>query len=154
MKKNRLQRSIGCRMRAKLTELFPRCFAGKRQPKRPLKINIHLDILERQPLLLRRHVRLALADYTGGATYLREMIVGAERIDLDGKPAGIVTAEAAEMAIQSLQRMEENNRTQAARAAARKIEQGRMCRNDHPRPSQKRLETQVCPSAVSASRLA
>ena len=43
-----------------------------------------------------------LGDHTGGPTYLGWPIEGAARIDLDGQPAGTVTAAQAEFAAKKL----------------------------------------------------
>lgn len=81
--------------RALLVEHFPKCFAPKGEPKRPLKVGIHEDIKARLPELAQRSLFIALADYTSGSSYLGAMTDGATRVDLDGEPAGIVTADAA-----------------------------------------------------------
>lgn len=73
---------------------YPDCFAGKGQQKRPLKIGIHKDVLsdgrEKMPGLSCRLIRAGLRDYVSGPTYLRNMLAGTPRIDLDGNPDGVV----------------------------------------------------------------
>jgi ProP effector len=75
-------------MRGKLCELFPACFRGIKQPKLPLKVGIHVDILARVPDIDGRVLSNALNDYVSGATYADAMVIGAKRVDLDGNPAG------------------------------------------------------------------
>lgn len=89
-----------------LESVFPLCFLPRKMPKRPLKIRIDQDIRLALPELARGDMALAMADYCGGPTYLRAMIVGAERIDLNGNPAGTVTAEEAEYAAGRLKAFE------------------------------------------------
>lgn len=79
--------------RAILVERFPRCFCAKGAPKTPLKVGISRDIREAAPDIPRRALRFALADYTSGRTYKRQLITGTVRVDLDGYPAGAVTEE-------------------------------------------------------------
>jgi sRNA-binding protein len=80
---------------ALLAERFPQCFSieGRREP---LKIGTHADVLATLDGAIRPdELRRALASYTGNASYLRGVVPGACRRDLDGKPAGIVTPEEA-----------------------------------------------------------
>lgn len=83
------------RVRAQLVAAFPACFAAKGQPKKPLKIGLHRDLEGRLDGVTQREVRLALDDYCSGWTYLSNMVEGASRVDLAGRPCGIVDAQAA-----------------------------------------------------------
>ena len=98
-----------------LPKCFPACF-DTAQP-RPLKLKIHKDMLK--PLaaelilvegtrkdqratakwVLSRILKQALADYCSQSAYLEAMREGAPRIDLDGTPAGEVSARDAERAV-------------------------------------------------------
>ena len=74
-----------------LAERFPNCFSveGRREP---LKVGIHADILAALNGAIGPHeLRRILASYTGQSTYLRGVVSGAYRRDLDGKPASVVT---------------------------------------------------------------
>jgi sRNA-binding protein len=76
-----------------LAETWPKCFFIYEQRRLPLKIGIHQDIIAvldgaGTPIELRR----ALAYYCRNRSYLRHLRAGAVRIDLDGNPAGTVTA--------------------------------------------------------------
>jgi sRNA-binding protein len=80
---------------ALLAERFPQCFSvdGNRKP---LKIGIHADILAALDGTLKSdQLRRALAAYTGVAGYLREIVPGAVRRDLNGRSAGLVSYEEA-----------------------------------------------------------
>jgi ProP effector len=74
---------------AQLAELYPNCF---RQPRQPLKIGIHNDIIVRQTELQPGLIATALRTYTRSLGYLETLKAGAERIDLEGNPVGTVTA--------------------------------------------------------------
>jgi ProP effector len=75
-----------------LCERFPKCFVWFEDKRRPLKCRIHADILAVggfDPHEL-GHV---LSAYTCNAKYRSRLVEGAERIDLNGEPAGNVTFE-------------------------------------------------------------
>jgi sRNA-binding protein len=74
---------------ARLAELFPNCF---RQPRQPLKIGIHNDIIARHPELRPNLIASALKTYTRSQGYLETLKAGAPRIDLEGNQVGTVTA--------------------------------------------------------------
>src|SRR5262245_58633476 len=79
---------------ALLAELYPKCFSVYEGRRRPLKIGIHNDILAAvdgaiTPLELGK----ALGIYCSNRAYLGHTRKGAWRLDLDGKPAGTVTAD-------------------------------------------------------------
>jgi RNA chaperone ProQ/FINO-like protein len=100
--RERRRKSSIYRTRLWLRHLYPACFAGLGADKQPLKIGILHDILASQPTAHRGIVCDALSDYTGGARYFMAMSEGAVRIDLNGEPAGIVTADEAAFAAQRL----------------------------------------------------
>jgi ProP effector len=78
---------------ARLTEAFPQTFVlEKYRPHWPLKVGIASAIPVRCPALEWRVLKVALAAYTGRVMYLRGLVAGAVRIDLDGNPAGEVSA--------------------------------------------------------------
>ncbi len=83
---------------AQLAAAFPKCFAVYERRRRPLKIGIRQDILARLPAMDTGELSDALRRYCRNLTYLRILQAGAGRIDLDGKPAGSVTADAREHA--------------------------------------------------------
>jgi ProP effector len=80
-----------------LAEWFPAASSVYEARRRPLKVGIHLDILERTAGAIEpKELSRALRFYTGNPAYLqRSTRPGAVRIDLDGQPAGEVTREQA-----------------------------------------------------------
>jgi ProP effector len=74
---------------SKLAQLYPRTFFVYEQRRRPLVIGVHNALVAHipQPALCN-----ALRHYTGNNFYLRALQAGAVRIDLQGQPAGTVTA--------------------------------------------------------------
>ncbi|WP_447553353.1 ProQ/FINO family protein [Vreelandella sp. EE22] len=60
---------------------------------KPLKIGIHHDLAQREPWS-GKLIRRALANYVNLPRYVKSMREGAERVDLDGLPAGKVDKEA------------------------------------------------------------
>jgi ProP effector len=75
---------------------FPQCVARLHLSRRqPLKLGVHLDVIAALPELPVADIRRALKFYVGDIRYLQSCTEGKHRIDLDGKPAGIVTAEEA-----------------------------------------------------------
>src|SRR6478735_1338913 len=88
---------------ALLTEAFPQTFVLERyRPHRPLKVGIAADIPARCPAVERRVLSAALSAYARRVMYLRALVAGAARVDLDGNPAGEVTAGDAEYAAAKL----------------------------------------------------
>ncbi len=72
-----------------LPTLYPACF-DRSQP-RPLKLGIHKDLIAAgHPL---KDVRRMLWRYCSRRAYLKAMLAGAPRIDLEGQPAGAVSEE-------------------------------------------------------------
>lgn len=91
-----------------LAERWPKCFSVYEGRRRPIKVGIRADILdtvEQWPGL-----SAALGSYVHNQAYLQTLVAGAERIDLAGEPAGVVTAAEAAVAAEEL----------AARAMRRK----------------------------------
>ena len=98
-----------------LAELYPSCF---RQPRQPLKIGIHNDIVARHPELRPGLIAKALKTYTRSLGYLETLRAGAARIDLEGNPVGTVTAADEEDAKRKIAKA-------AKRAAAEAIQDGK-----------------------------
>ena len=91
---------------ARLAEAFPQTFVlEKYRPHWPLKVGIAAAIPARCPALEWRVLKMALTAYTGRVMYLRGLVAGAVRLDLDGNPAGEVTARDAEYAAAKLARI-------------------------------------------------
>jgi sRNA-binding protein len=96
---------------ARLAELYPNCF---RQPRQPLKIGIHNDVIARHPELRPSLIASALKTYTRSVGYLEALTAGTPRIDLEGNVAGEVTATDEEDAKRKIGK-------EAGRAAAKAI---------------------------------
>jgi ProP effector len=104
-----------------LAERFPQTFVLEiYQPHRPLKIGIAADIVASCPELDRRVVGKALGTYTGRIMYLRAFVEGAVRVDLDGHPAGEVSAADAEHAAARLAEILASREALAAAVQANK----------------------------------
>ena len=69
---------------------------------KPLAIGIHKQLMERKPDLDKNKVRVALHGHTASSRYLKVLKEGAPRLDLDGPPAGEVTAEQQDVAVKTL----------------------------------------------------
>jgi len=77
-----------------LCDHFPQAFSPGGQPRRPLKVGIHANLLATLgDVVKRRELKSALRAYTSKPSYLRELSAGAARVSLDGTPAGTVTSE-------------------------------------------------------------
>lgn len=87
---------------ARLAELFPALFGGS---PRPIKLRIQTDIQQRAPgLFTRRLLSAVLARHTTTTGYLKALVEQGQRYDLDGQPAGEVSAEHRQAAIDELAR--------------------------------------------------
>jgi ProP effector len=77
-----------------LAAKFPKCFAVPDAHRRPIKVGIDADLLAALGGSIRRTELIrALAMYCSSEGYLERMLTGAWRVDLEGKPAGAVSAE-------------------------------------------------------------
>jgi len=82
-----------------LAKRFPAAFAIKPSYRRPLKLGIHVDILAQlNDAIAPSDLSAALRIYVSNSTYLKALVAGADRIDLNGMPAGTVTADQADIA--------------------------------------------------------
>ena len=107
---------------ALLAELYPRCFSIYEGRRRPLKIGIHKDIQAKlDGAITADELYKALGAYCSNPVYLSSTRKGAWRLDLDGKPAGVVTAdeEAHAKAILASIRAKQEARTAAGKAQAK-----------------------------------
>lgn len=84
--------------RALLAERFPHCFSKINSAvKKPLKIHIVKDLAvaglidESGAPVSKRRIKNAVADYCYGPKYQIAILSSQVRIDLDGKPAGVIT---------------------------------------------------------------
>jgi hypothetical protein len=85
-----------------LAQRFPALFDG---PARPLKLRIQADIQARAPGVFSRSVLSAfLRRLTGSTAYLNALSRAPQRIDLDGQPAGEISDEHRQIALEELAR--------------------------------------------------
>ncbi len=82
-----------------LCDAYPEVF--NRESMRPLKIGIQEDLVADEKLA-KNKIKRALASYVRSPYYFRSLKEGADRIGLDGQPAGTVTESEAEHARQQL----------------------------------------------------
>jgi ProP effector len=77
---------------ALLAEKYPRTFSLCPHRRRPLKLKIHVDILqELAGVITEDELNRAMQFYTWSIGYLRNSVAGAWRYDLAGNPVGAVT---------------------------------------------------------------
>jgi sRNA-binding protein len=108
-----------------LAGLFPTAFFVHQARRKPLKINIHLDLIAAlNGAATVKEIALALAIYTSNHRYLHACAkVGTPRVDLAGNVVGVIDAQAAAHAQQRIeqQRGKHQRRREAlakAKAAA------------------------------------
>jgi len=91
--KNRATYERNAAVLALLAERWPACLAIFEQRRRPLKVGIHHDIIAAlDGTVTAKELSAALRCYTGNAVYRSRLRAGVIRVDLDGRPAGEVTA--------------------------------------------------------------
>lgn len=89
---------------AYLAEKFPLCFVVEGEAK-PLKIGLFQDLAEAlkdDENVSKTQLRFALRQYTSNWRYLHGCRLGAQRVDLQGNPAGVLEQEHVEHAQQQL----------------------------------------------------
>ena len=103
-----------------LKQLFPGLFAGA--PK-PLKLRIQADIQERAPGRFSKPALSAFfRRYTGSTSYLIALSRASQRFDLDGAPAGELSTEHRQLAVDELARRRALNDTRRASEDAQRAE--------------------------------
>ena len=87
---------------SRLQKQFPQAFPKKPAPKLPLKLGIHKDLYAQAEALklTQAEIKEAVKTWCQGSRYWACMTEGAARLDLNGEPAGEVTAEDAQHAKQ------------------------------------------------------
>ena len=89
-----------------LKALFPALFAGA---AKPIKLRIQVDIQERAPGVFTKQALSAFfRRHTGSTSYLIAVSKAAHRYDLDGQPAGELSAEHRQIALDELARRRTN----------------------------------------------
>lgn len=104
--KTKARRRINIQTQAILQAAFPNVFKKFGQPMPLMKLGIDRDIYDRlkpmMPGISRRTLGAALAGYANHDKYLRAVVEGAPRVDLDGNHVDIVTAGQAHQATLNL----------------------------------------------------
>ena len=87
---------------SRLQKQFPQAFPKKPAPKLPLKLGIHKDLYAQAEALklTQAEIKEAVKTWCQGSRYWSCMTEGATRLDLNGAPAGEVTAADAQHAKQ------------------------------------------------------
>lgn len=136
---------------ARLAGLFPALFA---QRARPLKLRIQADIQQRAPgIFTRKTLSTFLHRHTTTNAYLMSLTQAPQRVDLDGAPAGDISEEHRQAAMQELARRRglfEERR--AAEQAARRAEEAQ-ARQAHAEQDQARRDRAALLRAVETSTL-
>lgn len=107
---------------ARLQRQFPQAFPKKPAAKIPLKLGIHNDLYAQSEALKlsQDELKEAVKTWCQGSRYWACLEDGSTRVDLNGQPAGTVTAPEAQRARQLAWR--QRNEARKAAAAARKAE--------------------------------
>ena len=87
---------------------------------RPLKIGIHVELLENEPWG-EKLVRRALAGYVHLPRYLKAVRAGTQRVDLEGQSVGAVTEDEALHARQQLAELTRQQKEREEQAASQRI---------------------------------
>ena len=105
-----------------LMERFPQAFPKDYDAIRPLKIDIHADLIRRLPDFDHTLLRRALANHTQRDGYLLALLHGRgdRRYDLDGQPAGTVTPEERTEAARRLEASTQRGQAKAAQVRVHK----------------------------------
>lgn len=91
-----------------LQTLYPRVFTSDDKEILPLKINIHNDLfVALKDQASKRSIRDALKIYTKRPAYWKKLVLGAERVDLDGTVCGTVESDHLELGKQAITRASE-----------------------------------------------
>ena len=95
-----------------LKQRFPALFVGA---AKPLKLRIQLDIQQRAPGVFSKQALSAFfRRYTGSTSYLIAVSRATQRFDLDGQPAGELSAEHRQAALDELARRRANQQSRQA----------------------------------------
>jgi len=105
-----------------LAEKWPNAFFADPQKRRPLKVGVHLDILEALPGVNKKTLSAALRFYTRHPCYVQAVVKGQARVDLSGVEVGPVSERDREMAAAELRKgaPKQEREAEARRAADEK----------------------------------
>jgi ProP effector len=118
---------------ALLAERFPGAFFVLEKRRRPLKLGIFDDLIERLAgEICDLDLTAALGAYCANWAYLKSCREGADRLDLDGNPCGTVSAE---HAVSARKRLDARNARYAAKLAAARSAASEKTPTPSPPPS-------------------
>jgi ProP effector len=124
---------------AQLKQLFPALFTGV---AKPLKLRIQADIQTRVPgLFTKQLLSVVLRRYTGSHSYLVVLTQATHRFDLDGAPAGELSAEHKQAAMDelTLRRTTQRDAQRGDQKSDQRNDQRNEQRNDQ-RETQRKLQ--------------
>jgi len=111
----------------RLKALFPALFSGA---VKPLKLRIQVDIQERAPGVFSKQVLSAFfRRHTGSTSYLIAVSKAPHRVDLDGQPAGEVSTEHKQAALEELARRRANNEARREQEEQGRLKRASLLRN-------------------------
>jgi sRNA-binding protein len=105
-----------------LAEKWPNAFFTDPTRRRPLKVGVHLDILEALPGVNKKTLSTALRFYARHLSYMQAVAEGQARVDLNGAEVGPVSERDREMAAAELRKgtAKQEREAEARRAADEK----------------------------------
>ena len=93
-----------------LAATWPKAFSVEFAGRKPLKVGISKDIAAAtEGAITAEELEAAMNLYCGHKGYLKKLREGAQRVDLDGTPAGVVSAEQAAMARRRIERIDQRH---------------------------------------------
>jgi len=107
---------------AKLAKRYPNCFVAEQWgPHKLFAIGIREALQSDGIALSERELCYVLKQYATRIMYLRAMVAGSTRVDLQGKPKGVVTREQAALAARSLENQLRARESKAHAISAAKL---------------------------------
>lgn len=124
-----------------LAEKYPAAFPRDPRAVKPLKVGIHQDLRAALPEVSHGVLRKALSHHSRRLAYLRALIRGGDRVDLQGQPVEPVTPEQQALAAEKLK--EAQAHLQAKKAAPAPAESPKAERKKETEQSQMQPEPTV-----------
>ncbi len=113
----------------------------------PLKVGIREDVMRTHPQFCdERLINAIMQDHTSKPGYLMRMVTGAQRVDLNGAPAGFVTDKAAEIATKRLAQIKHQSAPKANPALSPALKSS----GGHHVPIEKVSQSEQCRHILSS----
>ena len=96
-----------------LRERYPHAFLPEGEPPRPLQVGILQELFVKANDISRRRLRWAVYYYANNIAYQQALANGKARYDLEGQPAGEITEEHREAAIDKLKELKPKQKPNA-----------------------------------------